>query len=235
MGQTADEVRREIEMTRSDLGYRIDEIEGRVRPSRIVERRTNRMKSQLRGLRERVMGSREDEYDSYGYPYGGYGSGGYGGYSGMSSSSVFGQQGQSGSGGMGERVGDMAHTAQDMATRVQGAVQDTMHEAPQMMRRRTEGNPMAAGLIAFGVGMLFGGLIPGTEMERQAVQRVEPALEPVKEQVAQIGSAVGQEAKESAGEAMHAVQEKASGAASTVKDEAASTGKETVQSMRENA
>jgi Protein of unknown function (DUF3618) len=57
MGQTADELRRDIEVTRSDLGTTLDAIGDRVSPSRIVERRKNRVRRAFGGMRERVMGS----------------------------------------------------------------------------------------------------------------------------------------------------------------------------------
>ncbi|MGF1667309.1 MAG: DUF3618 domain-containing protein [Acidimicrobiia bacterium] len=49
-------------------------------------------------------------------------------------------------------------------------------EAPDTIRRSTTGNPVAAGLVAFGGGMLVGSLFPGTDAERRAVKQVEPVL-----------------------------------------------------------
>jgi uncharacterized protein YoxC len=49
-------------------------------------------------------------------------------------------------------------------------------EAPETIRRSTTGNPVAAGLVAFGGGLLVGSLLPETDAERRAVKQVEPAL-----------------------------------------------------------
>jgi Protein of unknown function (DUF3618) len=57
MGQTADELRRDIEETRSDLGSTLDAIGDRLSPGRIVERRKNRVRRALGRMREQVMGS----------------------------------------------------------------------------------------------------------------------------------------------------------------------------------
>jgi hypothetical protein len=57
MGQAADELRRDIEVTRADLGNTLDAIGDRVSPSRIVERRKNRVRRAFGSLREQVMGS----------------------------------------------------------------------------------------------------------------------------------------------------------------------------------
>ncbi|WIX84268.1 hypothetical protein QRX50_19710 [Amycolatopsis carbonis] len=46
---------------------------------------------------------------------------------------------------------------------------ETLGETPKPVRRGTEGNPLAAGLIAFGAGWLVASLLPGTEREREVV------------------------------------------------------------------
>jgi hypothetical protein len=57
MGQEPDELRRDIERRRDELGDTIDAIGDRVSPGRIIERRRNRMADGVRGLRDRVMGT----------------------------------------------------------------------------------------------------------------------------------------------------------------------------------
>jgi hypothetical protein len=65
--------------------------------------------------------------------------------------------------GQGLRLGTVqARLAEDKAgdkatTRRRGA------RAPQAVRQQTQGNPLAAGIIAFGVGMLAATLIPVTD------------------------------------------------------------------------
>src|SRR6476620_7792570 len=51
---------------------------------------------------------------------------------------------------------DAAGTVQDAALGAVGAVQ----QAPDAVVRQTQGNPLAAGLIAFGVGWLVSSLLP---------------------------------------------------------------------------
>jgi Protein of unknown function (DUF3618) len=55
-------------------------------------------------------------------------------------------------------------TAQDKASQVGDGVRD----APAAVARQTQGNPIAAGVIAFGVGLLAASLIPTTEVEKRA-------------------------------------------------------------------
>ena len=60
MGQSAEELRRDIERTREGLGDTLDAIGDRVSPGRIMERKKNRVTTGLRTARERVMGTVSD-------------------------------------------------------------------------------------------------------------------------------------------------------------------------------
>jgi histone H3/H4 len=60
VGQSAEELRREIEMTRDHMGETIDAIGDRVIPRRIVERRRNRMRASYWAARDAVMGRSSD-------------------------------------------------------------------------------------------------------------------------------------------------------------------------------
>jgi hypothetical protein len=57
MGQSTEELRRDIENTRGHLGETLEAIGDRVSPARVVERRKNRMMNTARSVRERVMGT----------------------------------------------------------------------------------------------------------------------------------------------------------------------------------
>ena len=66
---------------------------------------------------------------------------------------------------------------------------------PYARRREDEaqgaGNPLAAGVIAFGLGMLVSSLIPSTEKEREAVSQLQ-SLEPVKEKATEVAKDIGE-------------------------------------------
>jgi hypothetical protein len=57
MGQTADELRSDIEQRRENMSGTVNAIEDRVMPGRIIERRKRAAKGWMTGTRERVMGS----------------------------------------------------------------------------------------------------------------------------------------------------------------------------------
>ena len=56
-------------------------------------------------------------------------------------------------------------------------------EAPHQVKAKTQGNPLAAGLIAFGAGMLLSSLIPASEKEREAAEALKVQAEPLTTEV----------------------------------------------------
>ncbi len=117
-------------------------------------------------------------------------------------------------------------TASDKASSVASSVGDAATAAPSAARQKTQGNPMAAGLIAFGAGWLISSLLPASEKEKQAASTVkDKASEHSDTLTAPLKEAAGN-AKENlqgpAQDAVASVKDKATDAASTVKGEAAS-------------
>jgi ElaB/YqjD/DUF883 family membrane-anchored ribosome-binding protein len=63
---TTDDVRREIEATRDELGETIDAIGDRVIPGRVIERRKNQVNQGVRSVVDRVMGKAHDAREAVG-------------------------------------------------------------------------------------------------------------------------------------------------------------------------
>jgi len=134
----------------------------------------------------------------------------------------------------GDKVGSVASAAGDKVS----SAADAVGEAPQSIRRGTQGNPLAAGLIAFGAGWLVSSLLPASEPERRLAGQ---ATDLAREHVAPVAQHAAEELKDNLREpvqqAAESVKSEAAGAASTVKDEARSaTGDVTdrAQEAREN-
>ena len=142
---------------------------------------------------------------------------------------------------MGSAQDTNAH-AHGMASNAAGSVQDrasqaadAVQQAPDAVVRQTQGNPLAAGLIAFGVGWLVSSLLPASEKEKQLAQQAESAvrehkdalLEPAK----QAAQEMGEQLKPAAQDAVESVKSTAQDAAATVKDE----GQSAVQDVQGQA
>jgi len=115
-------------------------------------------------------------------------------------------------------------------------------QAPDAALSGTRGNPVAAGLIAFGVGWLVSSLLPTSEKEKQLAAQAEQAAQPLLENAKQVAQDAVQELQPAAQEALQSVQSTAQDAVQTVKDEGQSAAgdvqdqaqqaKETVQDQR---
>jgi ElaB/YqjD/DUF883 family membrane-anchored ribosome-binding protein len=189
MGQSAEQLRREIEYTRGDLGETLDAIGDRLSPGRIMERRKNRLVSGLRSVRERVMGSASDAGT-----------------------------------GVGQPVREAA----------EGAV-DTVKDAPDMVRRQTEGNPLVAGGIAVGVGVLIASMFPATQQEQRAAERLLDKAEPLKDELRQAGQQMAEDLREPAREAVQELKDAASEGTQAVSESAKDAAQTTSRTAREAA
>jgi Protein of unknown function (DUF3618) len=92
-------------------------------------------------------------------------------------------------------------------------------DAPHQAAVKTQGNPLAAGLIAFGAGLLVSSLIPPSQKEREAAEALKSAAEPVTTQLTEAAKDMAQGLKEPAQEAMESVKATATDAVQTVKEE----------------
>lgn len=198
MGEESDQLRREIEQTRRELGTDVDALGEKVSPRRVMERRVDRTKNAIGGVKERIMGTTSDASSSAG-----------GAITGAASS-------------VQDRMSGAASGVQHAASSVGDTATDTAYRA----RRQAQGNPLAAGLIAFGLGWLVSSLLPPSEKERQLAHQVkdqaQPAVQAVGQQAGQALSEMKDNLQQPAQEAVESVKQTATDAAGTVKDEARS-------------
>lgn len=127
---------------------------------------------------------------------------------------------------------EVGQTARDKAEQATEAVRT----APRQARQQVEGNPLAAGLIAFGVGALAATLLPGSETERQGARRLQEhggdTVESVKEAVTESADKVRQDAQDAARDAGRRVGETAKDAATTTGQHAKEAGGEAADRAR---
>jgi hypothetical protein len=222
VGEETARLRREIDQTRDDLTRDVDLIAEKTSPARIVERRVERTRRGLVGLKERVMGSNDTGYgDPYGAGYhgAGYENGEYRAW-GQDESRTVAERAQGALAGAQEAAQGVGDRATAAVHRAGDAAQGTVASA----RQRTEGNPLAAGLIAFGVGWLVSSLLPASEPETRAARRVaDTATEDggFVDQAKQSAAELGDNLRDSARDAVEQVSMHAQDAAGTVKAEGA--------------
>lgn len=193
MSQNDPEVlRAEIARTRAELSDNVDTLTDTANPKNIAHRQADKVKSAARGVREHLMGAPDDPTDG---------------------------------GTVGDRVGAVkdgaSHVVGSAQDRASGAL-DSVGDAPAAVQRKARGNPLAAGLIAFGIGYLISSAIPSSQREQEAASRLQEKAAPLKEKVSDAASQVAEHLKEPAQQAAASVKDAASEAVANVKDEGAS-------------
>jgi cell division septum initiation protein DivIVA len=130
-----------------------------------------------------------------------------------------------------------AASAKDTLAAKASSAADMASSAPEQARQRTHGNPLAAGLVAFGAGWLLSSLLPATEPEQQAAAQVKDlAIEkgrPVAQELGQAGQEAAHSLRESAKQRAQSVKETATDAASTVAGEAQSQASDVTSHAQE--
>ncbi|HAQ59584.1 MAG TPA: hypothetical protein DCR63_03850 [Microbacterium sp.] len=170
MSESTEEIRANIEHTRSELGGDVDALADKVTPSKIVERQTSKLRGAYASVRDSVMGAADDAGSS-----------------------------------LGSAGGSAAH--------------DLRHGA-ENVKARAEGNPLAVGLIAFGVGLLAASLLPASSAERKGAQTAREKAQPLVDEAKEAAREMGANLKEPAEQAASSVRESASEAAEHVRDDA---------------
>ena len=129
MSNDPEQIRREIERTRSELSDNVNALGDKVNPGSIAKRQVGRVRGAATSVKDAVLGSASD--------------------------------------------------AADTAGSAAGTVGDAVADAPGAVARRAQGSPIAAGLIAFGAGLLVSSMLPASRVEQQAAEAVKDTAQPL--------------------------------------------------------
>ncbi|BEL07438.1 DUF3618 domain-containing protein [Actinoplanes sichuanensis] len=124
------------------------------------------------------------------------------------------------------RISEKASGLTDTAGEKASAAADRVKEAPHAVARQTRGNPVAAGIIAFGVGLLTASLMPVTDAERRAGQQLKDHSGDLTDKVKDVASDLKEEIGGTVQEAAGQVRETARDAAQTTKETARSDARD---------
>lgn len=113
----------------------------------------------------------------------------------------------------GDEGSSLTDRASDAASRLNQNTPDSVGEF-------TEGNPLAAGLIGLGVGLLAATLIPETKEERQIAERAQDSIDSAAQQLAQSGQQAAEAVKPAVEDAAAEVKSSAQDSVQSVKGDA---------------
>jgi uncharacterized protein DUF3618 len=197
-----DEIRADIERTRAALSSDVDDLAESVKPKNVADRQVGKVKDAASNLKDRVMGSDDDE--SY------------------STRDAVADRAYAAK----DAIADTAYQAKETVSGKASEAGEAVRQAPAAVKRKTQGNPLAAGVIAFGLGMLVSSLIPSTEKERNAVSQLQENLGPVKEKASEVARDFGDNLKQPAQDAAQSVKQTAQEGAQSVKEEGQSAAQD---------
>jgi cell division septum initiation protein DivIVA len=198
MTSEPDQIRGEIQQTHRELSADVGALTEKLSPPRMVQRRARRTRTAMTNARDKIMGST------------------------ASHTSAASDTMSAAASSVGGKVSSTASAATDKVA----SAADAASSAPEMARRRAEGNPLAAGLIAFGAGWLISSLLPATAPEQHVATQVKDlATEkggPVAQQLGEAAQQAREQLREPVRQSAESVKETATDAAQAVAGEAQS-------------
>ncbi|MGI5191793.1 DUF3618 domain-containing protein [Promicromonospora sp. CA-289599] len=197
------EIREEIERTRAELSNDVDTLGDKVNPSNVARRKVDQAKSGIARVKDRVMGSAHDTMGSA----------------------------QGATHDLADRSRGAASSVADSARHTVSSVAETAGSAPRKVREQTQGNPLAAGLVAFGLGLVVASLVPSSRVEQRAVKATEDKAAPFVEGAKSTAAELVHDLEQPARESVEAVGNAAKDAARTVGEH----GREAASDIRSRA
>jgi len=135
---------------------------------------------------------------------------------------------------MKESVMGTAHSGTSSVSGAASGAVDSAEETAHRAVGKAKGNPLAVGLIAFGVGALVASLIPASDAEQELAATAKDKAGPAVDAAKGAAQDVAQNLKEPAQEAFSSVADTAQEAAGTVKSDAQSAAGEVKDSAQQS-
>jgi uncharacterized protein YjbJ (UPF0337 family) len=127
---------------------------------------------------------------------------------------------------------DQAGRVPDAAREAATTVTETAQAVPQKVAEGTQGNPIAAGIVAFGAGLLVASILPPSEAEQKAAARLREKAGPLQEELGEAGRQVVEDVKSAAQEGVEQVKSTASDAAANVQEDVRSSARQVSEQAR---
>ncbi|HET7724492.1 MAG TPA: DUF3618 domain-containing protein [Propionibacteriaceae bacterium] len=134
-----------------------------------------------------------------------------------------------------DRVLGSADDVKDAASDKLDSVGDAVSDLPGSARRQTQGNPLAAGLVAFGFGLLVSAAFPASDTERELAGDIKEKAQPLTDKVTEAAKDVAGNLQEPASQAVASLKDSATESVQNVKDEAKDATADVTDTARDNA
>jgi len=207
MAEEPDRLRQDIENTRASLTRDVDLLAEKTSPTKVAQRRWTSVK-------EKVMGSTD-----------------HGRHEAKEAASSVKDTASS----VKDSVQDKASQLGDTASKSAHDAADAVRSAPSALASQAQGNPLAAGIIAFGVGMLAATLIPVSDAERRAGAQIKDSSGDLTDKVKDVAAEMKDDLSGTVQQAVGEVKSTAQDAAQTTKQQAQSSAQDAKDQTKQAA
>ncbi|MEQ4300083.1 DUF3618 domain-containing protein [Plantactinospora sp. B6F1] len=198
-------IRADADRTQDRLGENLNALSDRMNPRNAAQHQVGRARHAWQRARETVMGSAENARQDVGGAMSHVREGAHQARGGMSRAREMSQA----------QISSAGHRAQELG---------------QQTRQLPEGHPLAAGLVAFGLGVLASALLPASPAERRMVGRVRDEIaehsDQLKQQASGMARQTQQNLREPAQQAAEAVRSRAGQHAGEMREQARSSAED---------
>jgi gas vesicle protein len=200
--QNIEQLQADAAARRQAIATDLELMGDRVSPSRIAERRKARLRERVYGMRNTIFGSSDRPRSTAPYAYG--------------------QSYDTTSAGTDYSPGGTDGGGQSLSDRAGGAVDTLKQRTPDSLGEATEGSPLAAAVVGFGVGMLAAALLPSSPDEQRAANKLQGSLEDSAAELGRTGREAVENVKPEAQRAVEDVNNSATESVESVKSDAQS-------------
>lgn len=204
MERSAEELVIEIDDVRGDLGQTLEEIGDRVAPKKVLDRTKADLAEKVDDAKQKVSPSRLTRRGTDAFRRG--------------MRTAVGSDDKAGLAG-----GDQGRRVASRASEKASSAADSMSDAPRVARQKTQGNPVAAGLLALAGGFFVAALLPPSDKERELTEKAKEKLEPLTAPLVEAGKVAAGDLQSSAQQRLDKVKDTAADAAQQVKGHAVSS------------
>jgi uncharacterized protein YjbJ (UPF0337 family) len=216
MAQEPDRLRQDIENTRASLTRDVDLLAEKTSPKQAARRRWTSVKEKVMGSTEHARNVTSDTAHST---------------AGTVKDTAHSAAGtvQEKASQLGDRASDLGGTVSEKAHDLAG----TVKSAPQTVTQQTQGNPIAAGIIAFGIGMLTATLLPVTEAEKHAGEQIKERSGDLTDKAKEVASGMKDDVAGTVQQAAGELKETATDAVQQTKQQAQSSAQDAKEQSKQ--
>lgn len=131
-----------------------------------------------------------------------------------------------------DRVMGTASSTSSSASGAAGNAVDAAKGLPDTVTRQTQGSPLGAGLVAFGLGFVAAAVFPASSKEKQLTGQLMESAQPLADELADQGKDIVDHLKQPAQEAVEEVKAAAGDATQEVRASATGAVEATKQQVR---